>query len=324
MPIPWSRTVEPRARHLPRGRRPRPACPAPYFTALARRFVTTWSRRSRSHRPTAGVEASSRSSQPARAISSSNRAGHLAHELGEVELLELELEPPCADARDVEEVRDEAGQAVDVAADDLCLLRDRLGHPPARRRRAQAVSLQGQGGERRLELMGRDGEELVADPDRLLGPAIEPGGVDGRHHQPCQVPQQDQVRSLEAARAGAGGEGDGAERLTSRTERHGGERAESRRPQPLQVLGAARDPPQRRLVDALRHAAVGALQRRRRADAALRIEQHLRQREPGAPCDLGIAVPHQADGSSGSTSSTTHQSHWSRAARVATSPSVAW
>ena len=93
--------------------------------------------------------------------------GDLLHRLSEIERVQLERQPTGGDPRHIEQHLDQPRQPIGAARGARQLpsqsliagLLDRCPHP---------VELEMQRGERRLELVRSDGEELVADAQRLL------------------------------------------------------------------------------------------------------------------------------------------------------------
>src|SRR6266540_291443 len=212
---------------------------------------------------------------------------HLAGDLREVRLLDLEIEPAGADARDVEQARDEPREPVDAPADEIRLARDLIERAAARGG-AEAVRVEDERGERRLELVRGDGEELVARGHRLLRAAVQARGVDRCGEEPGEVLPEPDVLLPEARTWPGGEEHDRAERLAACEERdrQRGARAEitQRRPR---LSGRAR--PTR--PEPARHAGLTVVERRGDSEGRRLVAPDPAQSLRCAVREARVAVP---------------------------------
>jgi hypothetical protein len=97
--------------------------------------------------------------------------GDLSHELHEIQRLPPQRQASGGDPGDVQQVLDELGEAVHLPGDDLKLARQllRLGRGTGGCLGQRPHALELERGERRLQLVGGDGEELIPDTDGDAG-----------------------------------------------------------------------------------------------------------------------------------------------------------
>ena len=172
------RGISPRPSSLTSTRtRPPAACaesamglPPPYLIAFESRFVTTCSMRLRSQRPTIGCRNRHLDGRTGLRGLLAQPARHVAHQLEELDRLEVQHQPPRGQPRDVEQIVDQADQPVggrargDEGPRQLLLCPSAAAPAAAGAHRRPQPQLER--GQRRLQLVRRDRDELVASADR--------------------------------------------------------------------------------------------------------------------------------------------------------------
>ncbi len=174
------------------------------------------------------------------------RAGHLdrlGHHRGQLHRLAAKLHPAARDARDVEQIVDQADQVVDLALDDLALA---LAADTAQLHQLDA----GQDGSQRVaQLVAEHGQKFVLAAVRLARLLVQARVVDRHGGAQAQLLGHLQIRLLEPALRGGGDERDGAEGAAARGHRHDDGRAEAEPAQEGLVLAVGRERRQQRLGD---------------------------------------------------------------------------
>ena len=109
------------------------------------------------------------STQPRRCASSPRRVRTSSTTADQIDLLDLQLQPAGRDARHVEQLVDQVVEPRRLGVDPLRALDDAPGRLPgvAAGEPQQVLHLQPQRGERRPQLVRGDGEEILAQADRL-------------------------------------------------------------------------------------------------------------------------------------------------------------